>query len=192
MLEVRSSRRETPRVLIMRGRLHGGLSAGCRRALSPLICWSVEFRILGPLVVLDDRGVEVSLKGARLRSLLALLVLQVGRVVGVDRICEELWGYLQPADANAALQNQISRLRSSLKDAGLAEVIETRPPGYVLSVDPATVDAYRFESAAREGRALLDQGQALRALELLSSAIDLWRGEPLIDLGYGDLARAEQ
>ncbi len=45
----------------------------------------MEFRILGPLEVLDDgRSLEVS--GAKQRSLLAVLLLNANRVVSSDRL----------------------------------------------------------------------------------------------------------
>jgi hypothetical protein len=51
----------------------------------------VEFRILGPLEVLDD-GRPVALPGGRGRALLALLILHAGEVVSADRLIDELWG----------------------------------------------------------------------------------------------------
>jgi len=152
----------------------------------------VEFRILGPLVVVDDHGAEAPLKGARLRGVLALLVLHAGEVVAADRIIEELWGDEQPADAGNALQNQISRLRAVLRAATGSDCIETRSPGYVLSVDRVQVDAHRFEASAREGRDLLEAGDAVGAGEVLRRALALWRGDVLADLVDAELGAAER
>jgi len=56
----------------------------------------VEFRILGPLQVLDGE-VEVPLGSAKERSLLAVLLLHAGSVVSRARLIEELWGQAPPA-----------------------------------------------------------------------------------------------
>ena len=142
----------------------------------------MEVRILGPLVVVDDHGTEVSFKGARLRALLGLLVLHSGEVVPADRIIEELWGDDQPVDSSSALQNQVSRLRASLRAAGAGDCIETKPPGYVMTVGPDELDARRFEDAVDAGRHLLEGGEAEEASAMLRSGLDLWRGDVLADL----------
>ena len=51
----------------------------------------MEFRILGPLEVCAD-GAPVDLGPPKQRALLALLLLDVDRVVPTDRILEQLWG----------------------------------------------------------------------------------------------------
>src|SRR3954454_18609741 len=84
------------------------------------------------------------------RSAFALLALNAGNVVSADRIIEELWGGFAPANPTNSVQSHISQLRRLLG----AERIVTRPPGYVLDLDPDAVDAVRFErlvAAARTG-----------------------------------------
>ena len=50
----------------------------------------MEFRILGPLEVLDgDRPLDLG--GQRQRGLLALLLLHANQVVSSSRLIEELW-----------------------------------------------------------------------------------------------------
>ena len=123
-----------------------------------------DFRILGPLEVEAETG-PIALGGHRQRALLAVLLLEAGRVVATDRLVDLLWGEDAPRTATTSLQNAISRLRSELG----ADVLETRAPGYVLRVDPERVDANRFEQPfaplaalpAGERRELLEQ--ALRS-----------------------------
>ena len=51
----------------------------------------MEFRILGPLEVVDaDR--PLPLGGERQRALLALLLTRANEVVSTDRLIDELWG----------------------------------------------------------------------------------------------------
>jgi DNA-binding SARP family transcriptional activator len=76
----------------------------------------VEFRILGPLEVLDD-GRPVALPGGRGRALLALLILHAGEVVSADRLIDELWGENPRPTATTALQGLVSNLRKRLEPA---------------------------------------------------------------------------
>src|SRR5712692_4903995 len=108
---------------------------------------NMEFRILGPLEAIA-RGRPLKLGGPKQRRLLALLVLNAGRVVSVDRLVDGIWNGRPPASAENALQVQVSNLRKLL---GPAAVL-TRAPGYLLDVHVDAVDARRFERLAREGR----------------------------------------
>ena len=102
----------------------------------------MEFRLLGPLEVLSE-GQTLPIGGAKQRGVLALLLMAPNEVVSTDRLIDEVWGHRPPKSVEASLQNCISNLRVALG----RELIETRPPGYLLHVDPASVDALRFEHA---------------------------------------------
>jgi DNA-binding SARP family transcriptional activator len=101
------------------------------------------FRVLGPLQAEADDG-PIPLPGQRPRALLTALLLEPNSVVPVHRLVEALWGEELPDAPANALQQVVARLRTRLGPVGTA--IVTRPPGYVLVVDPACVDAQCFES----------------------------------------------
>ena len=63
----------------------------------------MEFWILGPLEVRDERG-EVSLGGRKPRAVLAMLLLHPNEVVPADRLIDELWAEASPERAAAAVQ----------------------------------------------------------------------------------------
>jgi DNA-binding SARP family transcriptional activator len=143
----------------------------------------VEFRILGPLEVVDgDR--PVTLAGARTRALLALLLTSANEVVSADRLIDELWGSRPPRTAANALQYHVSRLRKLLAPA---DVIVTREPGYLVAVHPDELDLLRFERLVDEARGAPPDDVA----RLLREALALWRGPPLGDLEREPFARAE-
>src|SRR5262249_45373733 len=136
------------------------LSALChasRIAKNGLLCRSsrcygqrlMQFRVLGPLEVVRDGG-AVDVRGSKRRSVLALLVLHANEVVRRDRLIEELWGERVPANAAGALQNHVSRLR---KDLG-ADVVVTKPWGYVLRAEPGEIDLEVFEALVAEAKPL--------------------------------------
>src|SRR2546430_6919240 len=130
----------------------------------------MDFRILGPLEVLDQ-GRRISLRRGKDQALLAYLLLHANEFVASGRLVDELWGERPPATAAKILQNAVSQLRKALGDDRLV----TRPAGYILRVDPGELDLERFEVLVERGRAAGDP-------TLLRKALDLWRGEPFADL----------
>ena len=135
-------------------------------------------RLLGPVQVVRS-GREVGLGGPRPRAVLALLVLEAGRVVPADRLVEDVWRGSPPPGAAKTLRSYISRLRALLTpDAALA----ARGGGYVLDADPDLVDAVRFERLVGAGQALLSRGEAAAAADRFRQALALWRGPALADL----------
>ena len=137
----------------------------------------MEFRILGPIEVVDG-GRTIAIRRGKEQALLAYLLLHPNEVVASDRLVDELWGDRPPQTAVKILQNAVSQLRKALGDDRLI----TRPPGYVLRVDPDELDLERFESLAERGRT---DGNG----NLLREALGLWRGEPLAELRDEPFAR---
>src|SRR4051812_45936788 len=124
----------------------------------------------------------------RQRELLALLLLDAGRVVTSDRLMEELWGANQPAAGTTALRVRVSQLRKLLKPGG-DDILVTRAPGYALLVPRDGLDLWRFERGLQAGeRALAADPQA--AVEALETALGEWRGPPLVDVAYTPFAQA--
>jgi predicted ATPase/DNA-binding SARP family transcriptional activator len=151
----------------------------------------MEFRILGPLEVVDDAGVTVTLRSSRERAVLALLLLSPNRVVSSERLADDLWGDRPPEGAAHALQVNISRLRKALRDAGAGDVLVTRPPGYLVEVDPDSVDAARFAALVTRAREEATREDHAQAATTLREALGLWRGPALADVADVPLARAE-
>jgi predicted ATPase/DNA-binding SARP family transcriptional activator/class 3 adenylate cyclase len=152
----------------------------------------VKFLVLGPLEVLDG-DTPVRLGGVKQRLLLAALLVHINTVVSVDRLVDILWGDEPPVDAAATLQNYVSRLRATLEPGRAAgdpgTVLLTRPPGYLLRVDPDQVDASGFERLVGEvhGRAGDDEAAAA----ILDEALGLWRGRAFAEFADEDFARPE-
>jgi ABC-type transport system substrate-binding protein/DNA-binding SARP family transcriptional activator/DNA-binding beta-propeller fold protein YncE len=137
----------------------------------------VEFRILGPLQVLDGER-ELPLGSPKAQALLAALLLHPGAVVSRDRLIEELWGESPPPTAGKALNVHISQLRKTLARNG-DQPVATRAPGYVLEVAPERLDAARFERLVSDARERLAEGDFEAATRLLRDALALWRGPAL-------------
>jgi DNA-binding SARP family transcriptional activator len=163
--------------------------------------WRVQFRILGPLEVLDDDGRLLVLGGAKQRALLAVLLLHAGQVASADRLIDELWGEEPPERARSVLQVYVANLRKVLEPGRpkrtASSLLRTQPPGYLLDLGGHALDLDRFERLVDEGRAALAAGQAPEASTLLREALGLWRGPALGDVallgrGQGALAELEE
>jgi DNA-binding SARP family transcriptional activator len=141
-----------------------------------------DFRILGPLEVSDETG-PLLLGGLKQRAVLALLLLDAGRVVSVDRLIDALWGEQPPRTAATSLQNFISALRKLLGP----EVLETKSPGYRLNVKAGELDLDRFRAAVEATRPL----EAVERAAGLREALALWRGPPLADLTFEAFAQPQ-
>ena len=95
----------------------------------------MEFRVLGPIEVIDE-GRVVPLNAAKPRAVLAMLLLRANEFVPSDRLIDDLWDAAPPATAPKILQKYVSQLRKALGH----EAIETGPAGYRLRLDPEPVE----------------------------------------------------
>ena len=143
--------------------------------------------ILGPLEV--HRGGALCLLGGRQqRFVLALLALETGHAVSLDRIADALWGEDLPSSYVPTIQTYIFRLREVIepdraKGDPARVLVSTPGGGYRLEQPLAAVDAMRFEADVARGRAALEAGDASTAAATLGEALGLWRGDVLSDLG---------
>jgi DNA-binding SARP family transcriptional activator len=144
----------------------------------------VEYRVLGPLEVLED-GRPLDLGAPRQRALFAFLLLHANEVVSTDRLAEALWPVEIPRTAAKAVQVYVSALRRALGSA--RDLLETRGPGYVLRVAPGELDLHEFERLLTRSR---DEDAGPRAATL-RDALALWRGAPLADFEYESFVQPE-
>ncbi len=152
----------------------------------------MDFEILGPLQVRTDVG-PVEIRSARQRVILAVLIVNAGRIVSSDRLLEAVWGDDQPQSGIRSLRFHIWKLRSALqpkRETSEEGVIATRAPGYVLLADPLDIDAVRFQRMAAAAQAILATDPE-RAREMVGAALALWRGPALEDIADEEFARLE-
>ncbi|GAA1683117.1 BTAD domain-containing putative transcriptional regulator [Fodinicola feengrottensis] len=128
--------------------------------------------MLGPLTVWTTAGDVVQVPGAKVRALLAVLLIAQGRPVSADRLAEDLWGDRPPSNPGAALAVKVSQLRRVLEDAeaGGKALVVSGPAGYALRSDE--VDALRFVALTEKSG---------RTDAILTEALELWRGSAYAD-----------
>jgi DNA-binding SARP family transcriptional activator len=121
----------------------------------------------------------------RVRTLLALLVLR--GALRRERICDLLWPDLEPVAGAQNLRVTLSRLRRLLEPThpsapstqrlrAHGDIIELTPPP-VVETDVARV--YGYLANGERARRISD---SLAEIECLERAVELWRGDPLLDL----------
>ncbi|MEU4220676.1 AfsR/SARP family transcriptional regulator, partial [Actinoplanes sp. NPDC026623] len=138
---------------------------------------AAEFGVLGVVEAWID-GKPVDLGHARQRSVLGVLLVEVGRPVTVDQLIDRLWGEHPPQRAASALYSYLSRLRRAVADAEEVQ-IRREPGGYLLTVDPQAVDLHRFRGLMTMAR---QAGSDRAAADLIGQALGLWRGDPFAGL----------
>jgi DNA-binding SARP family transcriptional activator/Tfp pilus assembly protein PilF len=141
----------------------------------------MEFRVLGPVEVVEDSRPR-QLPAGRVRALLVILLLRANKVVTVDEVVGYLWGESPPERPRAAVHTCVQRVRRALG----RDLIHTTPRGYLLEIDPDSLDLTVFRRLVENASGTEDL--TLRA-ELFGRALDLWRGLPLVDLNAESLVR---
>ncbi len=138
----------------------------------------MRFGVLGPLAVWTGDGREIRVPEAKVRLLLADLLVQEGRPVSVDRLVDDLWGDRPPGDPRNTLQTKVSQLRRTLERAepGSGALVAYERGGYLVRVD---LDATRFSELSARAR---DTADARTRADLLEEGLALWRGPVLGDL----------
>ncbi|HEX3711538.1 MAG TPA: BTAD domain-containing putative transcriptional regulator [Trebonia sp.] len=140
----------------------------------------MRFGVLGALAVWTEDGRPVEVREAKVRGLLADLLLSLGRPVPAGQLIDDLWGADLPARPLGALQLKVSRLRQALEAAepGGSALVVFRSGGYLLQAADDALDECRFAALAGQAAAAGDPGERAG---LLADALGLWRGPALAD-----------
>ncbi|MBB1157477.1 MULTISPECIES: BTAD domain-containing putative transcriptional regulator [Amycolatopsis] len=148
----------------------------------------MRFGILGPLAVSSDDGRPVRVPEAKVRTLLAVLLVHEGAPVSADRLADDLWGDRLPGNPVNTLQTKVSQLRRALErgEPGSGGALVHQAPGYVLRTGPEAVDAGRFRALTAAASTAEDPRSKA---DLLTEALALWRGPTLAE--FADEAFAQ-
>src|SRR5262249_17250212 len=155
----------------------------------------MEFRILGPLEVLDD-GEPIAVGTRKERTVLAVLLLHANEFVSRERLIDELWGESPPPSARKAVNVYVSQLREALGRNGLAP-IATADGGYRLEAGLEELDVEHLQRVLVAAREHAAAGELERSADRLREALALWRGPtlaglPLESQGRDEVARLDE
>jgi DNA-binding SARP family transcriptional activator/streptogramin lyase len=155
----------------------------------------VEYRILGPLEVVED-GQQVPLGTLKERLVLGVLLLHANEFVSRERLIDDLWGEAPPPTARKAVNVYVSKLRKALGQAG-ADPIATASGGYRLQIDLDKLDADHMQLLVASAREYVAKGELESAAAQFDEALLLWRGPTLAGLqlesrGRDEVARLDE
>jgi SARP family transcriptional regulator, regulator of embCAB operon len=139
----------------------------------------IGFGVLGPLQMTVD-GASVPLGTPKQRAVLAVLVMNRNRPVGIDSLITAAWEQWPPSEARASLHSYISNLRRLLGDS--RTMLANAPPGYRLTVDDTACDIGRFVLEKTAGVQAAAAGRFEEASDHPTTALAEWRGPVLEDL----------
>ncbi len=109
----------------------------------------------------------------------------------MDVIVDDFW-VDPPAGATSAIRTFVSALRRALEPDRAPrtkpKVIVTEGPGYAFRAAPDAVDAWEFERLVREAA----DSMPAQSLELLRTALQLWRGPAYAEFAEEPWARSER
>jgi DNA-binding SARP family transcriptional activator len=142
----------------------------------------VDFRLLGPLDI-RHRDCRLDPGTPKQRTVLALLLIEVGQSVSAERLVDELWPAGAPRSAVANVSTYVSRLRKLLNPAACE--IRSHGSAYVLDVPPGSIDLWRFARLADEGDAAWADGDLAGAAARWGRAGELWFGTAFEGLPRG-------
>jgi DNA-binding SARP family transcriptional activator/streptogramin lyase len=149
----------------------------------------VEYRILGPLEVVDEAR-PVALGRLKERLVLAVLLLHANELVSRERLIDELWGTSPPPTARKAINVYVSQLRKALTRGG-RDPIATADGGYRIAVEADQLDVEQLRQLLVRVREQRTAGGLDEAAELLRDALALWRGPTLAGLLFESHGRDE-
>ena len=160
----------------------------CRRPCGsrpPRILRCVRFRILGPLQVTGDGDRAVDAGRREAQGAAHPAAREPGRVIGIDRIVDTLWGDDPPPTVTGTLQSYVSQLRRVLEpDRGPRRRPRSCSPARRATRCrwlPTTWTCW-VRPPRRGRRPGGDRGRPGARGGLLGAAMELWRGEPLAEL----------
>ncbi|WP_439658458.1 BTAD domain-containing putative transcriptional regulator [Lentzea sp. HUAS TT2] len=149
----------------------------------------MHVRVLGPVQVWDGEAWS-SIRATQPRVVLAILLIEAGRVVSAQQLVDELWGGRPPRTALNTVQGYVARLRKLLGNGPEIRLV-TRGRGYVLEVAEGEVDSQLFERLAESGQRDVSTGRLSEGAGRLADALALWRGHALSDVPASPAVTAE-
>lgn len=158
----------------------------------------MELGVLGPLQI-HCGSTQGAPSAPKLRTVLAMLLVNADQVVPVSALVRELWDGEEPASSLTTLQTYILHLRKhfvSVTGLPAAEItrryIVTRAGGYVFQSDQGELDLYEYNKLVAAGRNALSTGDDIGGVGYLSDALRLWRGPALSDVPLGRVLESKR
>ncbi|MFQ6395249.1 BTAD domain-containing putative transcriptional regulator [Nocardia sp. KC 131] len=144
---------------------------------------ALDLRVLGPVRLLVT-GKAIPLRGAKLRALVAMLVINRRSAVAKTTLAKGIWDEGPPSRSVDGLYAYVSNLRTVLRGAGVDDrtTLRTVGDGYLLDISDEQCDVGRFERARNQGTLAFSTGDPETAAQCFAMALSEWSGEAVAGL----------
>lgn len=163
------------------------------RGESPTGNSRLRFAVLGPLRAW--RGdVQLELGPVRQQALLTALLLRPGTTVSRQQLLDGVWGPEPPGTGAKVIPVYVYQLRRRLGTEGASpsgSVIVTDRDGYRFDPRNVSMDVARLKEIVAQAHAARDSGDLDAAVGAWSTALELFRGDPLAEIP-GPFAQGER
>ncbi|MEN3310471.1 MAG: hypothetical protein V7603_6673 [Micromonosporaceae bacterium] len=146
----------------------------------------MEFGVLGPLFVADDRSTALAVQSRKGRVLLAALLCRPNTAVSVDVLVDAVWRSDPPRSAADSIRVYVHQVRGALGKQRVRRVAS----GYELVVHAGEMDLDRFRGLSERARTAVGDGHPDEAGALFRRALALWRGPAFEEFHDAELIRA--
>ena len=157
--------------------------------------------VLGPVTAWRGER-EVPAGQPRQLAVLGVLATRANRVVSRGELVDAVWGDQPPASAEGGIYTYVAGLRRVLEPdrprrdpdrprRAPARVLVSAGGGYMLRLDPGSLDSDHFEQCLGRARVLRAAGDPAGAVAVVDEALALWRGLPFAGVP-GPFAEAER
>jgi DNA-binding SARP family transcriptional activator len=151
---------------------------------------ALRIRLLGSLEVVCN-GRQVDLGGSKNQLVMASLLFNANRLVGVDWMELAVWER-PPQSIRSNLRTYVSRLRGAMDVVGISpDRLAAEIGGYRFLIEDGELDLWDFDDLMKAGEKAFSKGAYYTAVENFEHALALWRGQPLAGLRPGPLLEAE-
>lgn len=153
----------------------------------------MRIRLLGDVAIESGTNRFVPARSGE-RCVLATLALEPARLVRIGTLIGNIWDDGEPpAKAEETVATYVRSVRRWIGRAGGERgwVRNLRPGAYELRIDAARIDYHLFRGLRAAAEASTRSGDRVRALDVYSRALELWRGQPLanVDGGWAERRR---
>lgn len=142
---------------------------------------AMAVRCFGNFSVQVDGNPVARWRAGRARNLFQYLLLNHGRVVGRERLCDMLWPGGEPAATTSSLKVAVHAIRRVLRDAtdgaGQPVEIDCRDGGYVLFAGDLWLDIEEFDACVTRGREAEEHGGHEDARSWFRRALEVYSGD---------------
>ncbi|MFE0423355.1 BTAD domain-containing putative transcriptional regulator [Streptomyces sp. NPDC058953] len=158
-----------------------------------------RFGVLGPLHIGARSSTATMTVAPKVRTVLAMLLIDADHVVPASALMRELWPDGAPVSGLRTLQTYVLNCRKSLaRFAGLPasgiarDVLETRAGGYCFHSGGAELDWVEYQRLVNLGGRAINRGSEFDGIRLLDQALGLWRGTAFADVTAGPVVESKR